>query len=216
MTRCLISSKGWRRPVRVAVALCIVMVAVLLAIHMIIPSASAEGNLTPSGTPFITIDPIRNYTAGDIFIIHGTTNLPVSNEKSLIFSITTAGYNPGGFRGYSYTTKLAISPGTNGSNQWTINITNISIPVSDDYYIGISSSDYYTRATQGFHVFPPPTPIQSLSLIQLATSATIVPPITSAVTVPPITQVSPLPIILPIAVLAAIVSLTSFNKKKRD
>ena len=78
----------------------IFLVVVLLLIGCV-PVVNAENassgtnltNITANSTvypaePFITIDPIGNHFTGDFFIIHGTTNLPVSIEKNLLFSIS--------------------------------------------------------------------------------------------------------------------------------
>lgn len=149
----------------------IFLVVVLLLIGCI-PVVNAENassrtnltNITANSTvyqaePFITIDPIGNHFAGDFFIIHGTTNLPVSIEKNLLFSISSTGVTPGGSRGsFYYATNLAIISGANESNQWSKNITDIGIPVPGEYFIYISSADTNTSAYQLFYVVPPHSP----------------------------------------------------------
>jgi hypothetical protein len=121
-------------------------------------------NITANSTvypaePFITIDSIGNHFAGDFFIIHGATNLPVSIEKNLLFSISSTGVTPGGSRGsFYYATNLAIISGVNESNHWSKNITDIGIPVPGEYFIYISSTDTNTSAYQLFNVVPPHSP----------------------------------------------------------
>ncbi len=150
----------------------IFLVVVLLLIGCV-PAVNAENassgtavltNLIQNSTvypaePFITIDPIVNHFAGDFLIIHGTTNLPVSTEKNLLFSISSTGVTPGGSRGsFYYATNLAIISGVNDYNQWSKNITDIGIPVPGEYFIHISSTDTNTSAYQLFNVVPPHSP----------------------------------------------------------
>jgi len=140
MTECPISSTSRRRSVRAVVALCIVLVAVLMATQTIIPSVSAEENSTLIAKPFITIDPIGNHTFGDVFIIHGTTNLPVSDNSSLLGEIGSVGFTPGGNRGeFVYSISIPIMPGVNGTNLWSIDVTDIGMRSTYDYFIEISS-----------------------------------------------------------------------------
>jgi hypothetical protein len=150
----------------------IFLVVVLLLIGFV-PVVNAENvssgtsdltNLTPNSTvspaePFIMIDPIGNHFAGDFFLIHGITNLPVSPEKNLLFSISSTAVTPGGSRGsFYYATNLAIISGVNESNHWSKNITDIGIPVPGEYFIYISSTDTNTSSYQLFNVVPPHSP----------------------------------------------------------
>ena len=92
-----------------------IFIVVVLLLLGCLPAVNAENvfrrtnlsDMAPNSTvypaePFITIDPIGNHFAGDFFIIHGTTNLPVSIEKNLLFSISSSGVTPGGSRGSFY------------------------------------------------------------------------------------------------------------------
>lgn len=147
-------------------------VFITATILLIVPIASAENvirgtnltNLTPNSPvypaePYITIDPVGNHFAGDIFIIHGTTNLPVSPRESLLFSISSTGVTPGGSRGsFYYATHLEITTGVNESNEWSKNITDLGIPVPGEYFIYISSTDTNISVYQLFNVVPPLSP----------------------------------------------------------
>jgi len=125
-----IFSESRRRPVRVAVALCIVMVAVLLVIQAIIPSVSAE-NVTPVTTSFITIDPIGNHTVGDVFFINGTTNLPVTEKFTIIFQTYLEFGRPvmksDKKRYLTLSDNFSIIPITQGTNRWSVNVTDFAI-----------------------------------------------------------------------------------------
>jgi hypothetical protein len=132
----------------------------------------ATSTVSP-GTSYITIDPIGNHTIGEVFFIHGTTNLPASLE-SLEIQIGTANVNPGGW-GPSFHSNVSIQPGENGVNHWSCNATvgqgwnvyprsgsqeSISERVGDSVGIGADESTVYvtsteTFATQSFFLIPP-------------------------------------------------------------
>jgi hypothetical protein len=57
---------------------------------------SPASSIPVSNPPYITIDSIGNKTIGEVFIISGTTNLPVSGNQSLILTIKPDSSNPGG------------------------------------------------------------------------------------------------------------------------
>jgi hypothetical protein len=90
----------------------ILFVAVLMA-----PFVSAEANVTPNTTPFITIDPIGNHAVGEVFVIKGTTNLPPLID-TLHIVITPSSFNPGGF-GSSFQSAIPIQRGKKDINSWS-------------------------------------------------------------------------------------------------
>ena len=95
--------------------------ALFLVIIMMIPVGTAANVTVPPGTtPFITIDPIGNYTVGEVFFINGTTNLDPLNE-SLIVQIMTSNINPGGY-GYSVRSRVSFQQGEQGVSNWSCKI----------------------------------------------------------------------------------------------
>lgn len=98
--------------------------------------------LSPSETPFITIDPIGNHNIGDIFFINGTTNLPVNTNLSLnIISIwQPAMKNSEKTYYYCLINNISVVLANSSSpevNLWSVNVTD---PVkknliNDDYNV---------------------------------------------------------------------------------
>jgi hypothetical protein len=95
--------------------------AILFVAIIIIPLASAnDSNVTPATTPFITIDPVGNPAAGEVFVIKGTTNLlPVIDTLHLVITPTT--FNPGGF-GSDFQTTVPIQRGEKDINFWSCTV----------------------------------------------------------------------------------------------
>jgi hypothetical protein len=212
-----------------------VLVLVMVILIWCIPVAGAEnttgeGNLTnqtliataSSETPFITIDPIGNHTIGDVFFVEGTTTLSVSDNRNLSLGIAPDYPTPAGPR-YSFRASPAIVLGSNGINQWSVNVTDFArsnpgvwlvvIGVYDNNVPSIDSQE------QSFTILSPATttlssspPLQFTqqetqisSSISLATTNTSLTPV-------PTTQYSPLSVLLSISSLAGIVAI---YKKKR-
>ncbi|MGA7797723.1 MAG: hypothetical protein WB986_03755 [Methanoregula sp.] len=122
--------------------------AIVLAAILIVPIVSADdGNVTAVTTPFITIDPIGNHTAGDVFFITGTTNLPVSEELFLsayptdlpVMQAKTRSTNP--IWTWGINGDLHIISGINGTNTWSFNATNGNW-VPDEYIATVSTTNY--------------------------------------------------------------------------
>jgi hypothetical protein len=98
----------------------------------IIPVVNAENvSVTPATTPFITIDPIGNHTAGDVFFINGTTNIPAGENLSIL--VEESYFNPSGYGSY-FESKSTIKSGKNGVNYWSCNITPILWTTSTKRY----------------------------------------------------------------------------------
>jgi len=180
-----------------------------------------EEHITPD--PFITIDPIRNHTVGDVFFINGTTNLPVSEK--LIGVIQTTTFIPGGKSGVEYPSAILddipIISMNSGTNGWSVNGTEVvvkNLPNGWSPYVVVISSKKNSSvfAAQEFILLPATNATPSSNLQTIIQSSSNIRPTTSAATVLSTTQSSSLPIALPIVVLAAIVFLTAINRKKRE
>jgi hypothetical protein len=176
---------------------------------------------TQPTTPFITIDPIGNHPAGDVFFINGTTNLPVTENLTMQISNyhlqmkTSQEYT---YRDFEVNNIPVISRSSEnpGINHWSVNVTDmLKESTNDKYCAGVSSQNYsILTGCQYFIVFTPtnitPSPIlqmtiQSLSSIQSTPSQT---------TVPSTTQSSSLPVALPIVALF-IMAVLEFVLKER-
>jgi hypothetical protein len=83
---------------------------------------------TPIGHEFIIVDPIGNHTAGDVFFINGTTNLPVTRNLTLYLG-------PGCVLNHgigwwtlepepSIISNIPIVSGSSGTNHWSYNATD--------------------------------------------------------------------------------------------
>jgi hypothetical protein len=184
---------------------------------------------------FITIDPIGNHTIGDIFFINGTTNQPVSEHLTMdivsykYIERTHMKFDLGPSPEESaYMPDISISSDLSGTNRWSVNVTDtVKKLKSGEYIVDIYSQVNFSCNTAGcsipkadtmqiFTLLPEnndsslivlQTTVQSPSLIQPATSATIV---------PPTKQVTPLPLILPIAGLVMMGVLRFIQGKKTE
>ena len=52
-------------------------------IFLAIPAGVPVANAGSSQAPFVTINPIGNYTLGNMLYINGTTNLPVNDTLTV-------------------------------------------------------------------------------------------------------------------------------------
>ena len=224
---------------------------ILISLAFTVSMASA-GNLTddasltnPSpnstvlpGEPYITIDPIGNHTIGDVFFINGTTNLPVSEDLSVIIRSTRHISRPhmkteithGFDSGY-----VPIIKGINGTNLWSVNATDGTWG-EDAYFASVESSkevpcynhvqgcmEPEVRKTQVFYMFYPesmifatnttPPPVNHLTSVP---SSLVQSPISTVPQPSPTNRATPFPVILLIIVLAGIVTLRSFKREKRE
>ena len=197
----------------------------VLLMAAVVPVATA-GNITltiSSGTPFITINPIGNHSINEVLLIHGTTNLPVSND-SIHFWTASESFTPAGW-GSRFDSNISIQPGENGVNFWSVNATTdrwITFPgpvpdaVPDEYVAAVwFNQDSNVSASQLFFLLPSENIIPNQTIVTIPTqSSPMIHPTTSAAPLPT-TQSSPLPIALPIAVIAAITIVRSLYWSKR-
>jgi len=105
-------------------------------------------NLTLSVEPFISIDPIENHTAGEVFFINGTTNLPVSETLMMYIESnkyatsthirSSRGPLPGKFA-YNIPVGFIAMDGP-GVNRWSVNLTDIAMNLSCDEYLVLVDS----------------------------------------------------------------------------
>ena len=180
----------------------IFLAILLLMAIIIVPLASADdANVTLVTTPFMTIDPIGKHTVGDVFFINGTTNLPVSENFTMIIAeeYHSAMKNSPDENFLSVQNNISvnsISSTIPGTNRWSVNVTDITKGLLiDKYYVEVSSirNNSISAGTGSFSILPAinftvstvvQTTIPSPPSIQLTTSA---------VTVPSTTHSSPLP-----------------------
>jgi hypothetical protein len=108
----------------------IVLTFILLVCLPVAADQTSTGgdNLTTSistttaipSAPYITIDPIGNHTAGDVFFINGTTNLPTGvNIAVVVVGISQEGSGEGS----DLNTTVLVTPGKRGINSWSCKIT---------------------------------------------------------------------------------------------
>jgi hypothetical protein len=94
--------------------------AILFVAILMVPFVSAEANITPTTTPFITIDPVGNHAVGEVFLMKGTTNLPPVID-TLHIVITPSSFNPGGV-GSSFQSTIPIQRGEKDINFWSCTV----------------------------------------------------------------------------------------------
>ena len=70
--------------------------------------------------PYITIDPIGNHTAGDVFFINGTTNLPIGVNIAVV--VAGISQEESG-EGSDLNITVLVTPGKQGINFWSCKIT---------------------------------------------------------------------------------------------
>ena len=75
----------------------------------------------PATEPYITIDPIGNHTAGDVFFVNGTTNLG-RWENTLGLDIEWWAFNPAGRWSPLYVGNVSIRPVGDGTGTWSAEI----------------------------------------------------------------------------------------------
>lgn len=156
-------------PLRVTLALVLVMVTVLLVAGCTnpetLPSCSAQLN----STPWIIIDNISDHYVWDDFTLTGTTNLNTSDELDISVyereNTCPFGVN---CKFYSNAGKVRIYPAKCGINTWTYstNLSGAQIrycnpgPDCRDYYVSVhASSDRHVRNdSAGFHLLTGPQP----------------------------------------------------------
>ena len=200
------------------------ILGIILASLAIIPLVNADnGNTTLNTTPFITMDPIGNHSINDVLLIHGTTNLPVSNDSIHFLILST----PAGWES-RFDSNISIQPGENGVNFWSVNATTdqwitqfgrSQVPgnVSTGEFAASVwfSQDSNVSAGQLFFLLPPGNIIPNQTIVTIpAQSSPMIQPTTSAAPLTT-TQSSPLPIGLPIAILAALAIMRFQYRRKR-
>jgi hypothetical protein len=107
---------------------------------------SSPSNFSSIERPFVTIGPIGNHSIGDSFTIEGTTNFPATENLSVYIKSSTASKtckNNCSVWSFDSYTIVPITPGLNGTNRWSINITT-SDWTPDRYWIWV----------QAFTIFP--------------------------------------------------------------
>jgi hypothetical protein len=173
-------------------------------------SAYQEFSISAPANSYFTIDPVGSHSAGDIFFVNGTTNLPVSkewigwiyrkNSKDEFVGIIVAPGVPG----------LSTVPLSSGITRWSVNITNVTQNLGTDEYVVVVGINHIASKTDDFSLLHRvnSTGEQDISLTQPTTqNALSIPSITSQTTVPGTTPSSPLPITLPIVVLFIMIIL---------
>jgi hypothetical protein len=122
----------------------------LLSLLLICPVECSTDNITMKNNDhemlnttsihyFISIDPVENHTIGDIFSIHGTTNLPVGTP--LTVRVRSSMFFPG--RNDDYSGNITITPYLNNTNSWFL-FLNTTLYPSDEYWINLEAPEEYT------------------------------------------------------------------------
>ena len=181
-------------------------------------------NQTNASQPYyITIDPIGNHSINDVLLIHGTTNLPVSND-SIHFWTVSESFTPAGW-GSRFDSNISIQPGENGVNFWSVNATTdrwITFPgpvpgaVPGEYVAAVwLKQDSTVSASQLFFLLPPENIIPNQTIVTVPTqNSPMIQPTTGAAP-HTTTPSSPVPMALPVAVLAAMVIARAGSGRKQ-
>lgn len=182
---------------------------IIISSIWLIPGGIAE-NVTIMETtePFITIDPIGNHAMGEVFFINGTTNLPVTENLSLLIEPTWVFHQPMRSKPinveYINIPIFHITSDPNSMNRWSVNETDMAhwLDTGENYVVVKGEN---TSASDGFTLHPAITdttyqndsqnrPNSSTSLINTNQTETY-----------PTTQSSSLPVMVMIAVIPAII-----------
>ena len=193
-----------------------------MAIVVSIPIVDAA----TSQSPFITIDPIGNHAIGDVFFINGTTNLPVTENLSIIiqnFRVSSSKNSPDRSYPVIHIDNIPVIPEVivnSEENGWSANVSeSVKQLVSGNYVVYVYASQENNIVTSQIITLLPEknatlanpqttsftTPLPSFTPIQ-TTSETP----TLSLTTPS----SPLLTALPIAVIAAMAIARSLRRKK--
>jgi len=188
--------------------------------------------LAENTTHVITIDPIGNHTAGEVFFIRGTTNLPVND--SLVLEISPDDFTPAGTRGFGFQATVPVRPGENGVNTWSATIsttggwlnagrhaqgTDYGAPLPGTYEVFIRSTDLNVSGFQFFDLFPAGTVVATPASTRIPAADTgTLPVVPSPAPLPatsPAAKSAPLAEILPLLAIATTAVLKTGALKKR-
>ncbi|MDD1701458.1 MAG: hypothetical protein LUQ31_00570 [Methanoregula sp.] len=176
---------------------------------------------------YITIDPIGNVTSGDVFIIHGTTNVPPT--EILTGDITTTIFyhatknSPNIEYPICFLPNISLQSTSSGTSQWSVNVTSCwsDLPIDwNPYTVEIHRAEIsadrggYVYTHQIFTILPPSNVTHTS--IPVTPSFTRTPVQTSSTPSSTTTQSSPVPLALPGAALALFVVIRSLSGKKGD
>ena len=177
---------------------------------------SNQTNASPSY--YITLDPIGNYTLGNVLYSNGTTNLPVSDtllgsiytsRMGLVDKNTNVEY-PG-----CLLPDISITSISSGINQWSAKVPGTCIrgPLAEwsPYIVVVQNNNDSVSAGQYLTVLPTPNVTQTS--VQISIPPTPLPNSTT-LPLPATTQSSPFSSSLPIAVIVAMVIEGSRRRKK--
>jgi hypothetical protein len=174
-------SESRRRPVCVAVGLCIVMVAVLLAallaagcinqldfknntsnsttiVTQSSPITQTDKTQCPplSGntTPYIIINPVNNHIVGDVFEINGTTNFRVTNSVKIDIYQSHFSTEPQNspHRYTGLSKNVTIQDDNCGVNRWSF-LANTSNLLPDEYIVDVTSVNPFVKNHSVFKLF---------------------------------------------------------------
>lgn len=195
-----------------------VFLAFLVIAFLLVPFTSAADvtGVPPGTVPFIQIDPVGNHEIGDVFFINGTTNLPVTENLTLVIETESSM----GSQNFSSRKFLSVdvhdipvvpvtSPDSSGVNHWSVNGTDSVRELVKDYYCVIVSSTDNSSISDGCEFFYL-GPVTDITVPAAGTSSSAQPK-----TKPPATQ-SPLPVALPVFVMITIPVLRLLQKKKME
>lgn len=115
-----------------------------------------------NSTPFITMNPVGNYTIGNVLYINGTTNLPLNVTLS---GVIYPGYGYPGYRGPPLPAwdlkNILVTPGPSGINLWSVNATDIGVSgLSTEwstYLVSVQDTTGFVSAGQYITVLPAAT-----------------------------------------------------------
>lgn len=199
------------------------MFAIIIMAILTVSVVYAE-NVTSNTTLFITMDPIGNHSINDVLLIHGTTNLPVSND-SIHFWTASESFTPAGW-GSRFDSNISIQPGENGVNFWSVNATTdrwITFPgpvpgaVPGEYVAAVwLNQDSTVSASQLFFLLPPENIIPNQTIVTVPTqSSPMIQPTTGAAPRTTTPSSSFPTVLLPLAVIAALAITKSLYRGKR-
>ena len=126
-----------------------IAIAIILMASVAVPAMYIKNtNTTPDTTPFISIDPIGNHTAGDLFVVSGSTNLPATETITLTF-VNEGDLTRPHMRseessfssGWKNVSEIPISAKAPGPNRWSVNVTDFAAGNLPGYHCLIKIQD---------------------------------------------------------------------------
>jgi len=191
------------------------------------PVANAQNltNETYLKSMFITIDPIEDKIIGDEVIINGTTNLPITENLTMIIytrwrtAMKTSVEYPHLQIEVNNISIVSSSSENLGINHWSVNITDDAKELVEDKYdacvFSLQNTQIFSCTILSLFSTKNATNLSALEKTKIESPSQTQPQNCTKIN-PATTQRAPLPVALPFGGILAIVLLRVIQRKKCD